>query len=81
MELLRNRNSVYQIGYHIVWCIKYRRPVLAGQVADDVKELHPELKKQLWGGHLWNPSYYAGTVGHISEETIKKYIESQKAGD
>jgi len=39
---------------------------------------HPELKSQLWGGHLWNPSYYVGTVGHISEETVKRYIESQK---
>jgi len=27
---------------------------------------------------LWSKSYYAGTVGHVSEETIKKYIESQK---
>ena len=46
MELLRNRNSVYQIGYHIVWCIKYRRPVLAGQVADDVKELLLRIAKE-----------------------------------
>jgi len=27
---------------------------------------------------LWSKSYYAGTVGNVSEETIKKYIESQK---
>jgi len=46
LELLRNRNSVYQIGYHIVWCIKYRRPVLAGQVADDVKELLLRIAKE-----------------------------------
>jgi len=133
MELKRNRNSVFQIGYHFVWCVKYRKPVLINQTAEDLKELflhiaddnnftieqmeimpdhvhlfvtatpnhliadmvkalkgvsarflfkkHPELKKQPWGGHLWNPSYYVGTVGHISEETVKKYIESQKAGD
>jgi len=41
----------------------------------------PELKEELWGGHLWNPSYYVGTVGHISEEAVKKHIENQKAGD
>lgn len=23
-------------------------------------------------------SYYAGTVGHVSEETVKKYINNQK---
>lgn len=39
---------------------------------------HPGLKEQLWGGHLWNPSYYVGTVGQISEETVKKYIDAQK---
>ncbi|ADR19968.1 IS200/IS605 family transposase [Calditerrivibrio nitroreducens] len=38
----------------------------------------PDLKKQSWRGHLWNPSTYIETIGHISEETIKKYIEDQK---
>lgn len=23
---------------------------------------HPELKKGLWSGHLWNPSYFLATV-------------------
>src|SRR5438874_10820171 len=27
---------------------------------------------------LWSRSYYAGTVGHVSESTVKKYIESDK---
>jgi putative transposase len=27
---------------------------------------------------LWTRSYYVETVGHISETTIKKYIEDQK---
>jgi putative transposase len=118
-----------------VWCTKYRKPLLVGEIANFVKTLflkiasdnefviqemeimpdhvhlfitttpahiivdivkalkgvsarflfkeHPEVKQQLWGGHLWNASYYVGTVGHISEDTVKKYIESQsqKAGD
>ena len=38
----------------------------------------PELKKRLWDGHLWNPSYYVGTAGAVSSETIKRYIENQK---
>lgn len=38
---------------------------------------HPQLKRHLWGGHLWNPSYYVGTAGHVSAETIKRYIEEQ----
>jgi putative transposase len=27
---------------------------------------------------LWTRSYFAESVGHISEATIKKYIEEQK---
>ena len=38
----------------------------------------PELKRKLWKGHLWNPSYYVETIGSVSEEAIKKYIENQK---
>lgn len=27
---------------------------------------------------LWTRSYYIETIGHISEDTIRKYIEDQK---
>lgn len=27
---------------------------------------------------LWTRSYYCGTAGHVSSETIKKYIANQK---
>ena len=39
---------------------------------------YPELKEQYWGGHIWSPSYYVGTAGTVSAETIKMYIENQK---
>lgn len=39
----------------------------------------PELKKKLWGGHLWNPSYFVATVSENTEEQIKEYIKSQKS--
>ncbi|SHH89173.1 putative transposase [Caloranaerobacter azorensis DSM 13643] len=38
----------------------------------------PELKEKLWGGHLWNPSYFIATVSENTEEQIKQYILSQK---
>lgn len=38
----------------------------------------PELKNQFWGGHIWSPSYYVGSVGQTTEDVIKKYIKSQK---
>jgi Transposase and inactivated derivatives len=124
------RTCVYNVNYHIVWSVKYRKAVLKGgideylkdtllQIAADkgftihtmevmpdhvhlfasahpklspsyiVKMLkgisgrmllmkHPELRKQLWKGHLWNSSFYLETIGSVSEEAIKKYIEHQK---
>lgn len=38
----------------------------------------PDLKKELWGGHLWNPSYFVCTVSDRTEEQIKKYIQEQQ---
>ena len=39
---------------------------------------HPEIKKMLWGGHLWTSGFYANTVGqYASEDTIKKYVQNQ----
>lgn len=38
----------------------------------------PELKKELWGGHLWNPSYCAVTVSDRSREQVEHYIRNQK---
>ncbi|WP_125154505.1 IS200/IS605 family transposase [Clostridium rectalis] len=43
-----------------------------------MKEYGNELKKKLWGGHLWNPSYFVATVSENTEEQIKQYIQSQK---
>lgn len=38
----------------------------------------PEIKSRLWGGHLWNPSYFIATVSENTEEQIRNYIRSQK---
>jgi len=37
----------------------------------------PALRRQYWGKNttLWAESYYVGTAGHVSAETIKRYIE------
>lgn len=43
-----------------------------------MKEYGNELKGQLWGGHLWNPSYYISTVSENTESQIREYIKSQK---
>jgi hypothetical protein len=33
VEIVNNRNCVYQTAYHVIWCPKYRRDVLSGEVA------------------------------------------------
>ena len=43
-----------------------------------MKEYGDVLKKKLWGGHLWNPSYFIATVSENTEEQIKNYIKNQK---
>ncbi|MBP1044386.1 IS200/IS605 family transposase [Vagococcus sp. BWB3-3] len=39
---------------------------------------YPELKKSLWGGPLWNPSYFVATVSENTDEQIRHYIQHQK---
>ena len=43
-----------------------------------MKQYGDELKRKLYGGHLWNPSYFIATVSENTEEQIRKYIQSQK---
>lgn len=49
---------------------------LKGYSSFKLREIYPELKSRL--PCLWTRSYYAGTVGHVTEETVKKYIDNQK---
>jgi putative transposase len=124
----RTRHAHYNINYHLVWCPKFRRPVLAGDVGKRLSELIPEQVEKLGGrvlelvvqpdhvhlfasfpptlaiaqlmhrikgatSHqlreefphlksrlpsLWTNSYYIGTAGDVSAETIKRYIEEQR---
>lgn len=46
-----------------------------------MKEFGEELKKTLWGGHLWNPAYFVATVSENTEEQIRKYIQNQKKSE
>jgi len=52
--------------------------VLRGKLTYILFREFPDLRKQLWGGALWNPSDYVGTAGEVTAQTIIRYIESQK---
>lgn len=43
-----------------------------------MKEYGNNLRNKLWGGHIWNPSYYVATVSENTEKQIKEYIQKQK---
>jgi putative transposase len=124
----RNAGSVFSLEYHLVWRPKYGRPVLVGEVAEDLQDLLYQKAKELsveiealeiQPDHvqlfvssdpteapqrlanqfkdftsriprqryahlrsrlpsLWSRSYYVGTIGHVSEETVKGYMAAQK---
>jgi len=42
------------------------------------KKNYPSIKKKLWGGALWSPSYFAGSCGGAPIEIIRQYIEQQQ---
>ncbi|MEO8838168.1 MAG: IS200/IS605 family transposase [Herbaspirillum sp.] len=42
------------------------------------KKNYPRIKKRLWGGALWSPSYFAGSCGGAPIAVIRKYIEQQR---
>ena len=77
MEVVKGRGYVYSIQYHIVWCVKYRRDVLNGQVATRLKELLTQISNeyrgrlhpyadQLYAAAL-HSKYYKGYEGCISQ--------------
>lgn len=49
---------------------------LKGYSSRVLRQEYKELKRKL--PTLWTRSYYCESIGHISESTIKKYIEEQK---
>lgn len=49
---------------------------LKGYTSHELRGKYAELRSRL--PTLWTRSYYCESIGHISERTIKKYIEEQK---
>ena len=43
------------------------------------KKNDPNIRKKLWGGALWSPSYFAGSCGGALISVICKYIKQRQA--
>ena len=52
--------------------------IIKGATAREIYLKNPEVRKKLWGGHLWTTGFYINTVGaYANEEVIRAYVEQQ----
>ena len=51
---------------------------LKGRSSRILQGEYKELSKKYWGQHMWANGYFCRTVGMVTEEIIKEYIENQK---
>ncbi|MFI6710042.1 IS200/IS605 family transposase [Nonomuraea sp. NPDC050478] len=42
------------------------------------KEYPAHIRKYLWGGHFWSPSYFAASCGGAPLSIIEEYIDKQR---
>jgi len=54
---------------------------LKGRSSRLIQEEFSELKKKYWAQHFCATAYFCATVGSVTDETIKRYIESQELSD
>jgi putative transposase len=48
---------------------------IKGRTASKLFEEFPMLKKRYWGRHFWARGYFCATVGEMTEEMIRQYLE------
>ena len=50
---------------------------LKGPSAREWFKQFPATKELLWGGALWSGSYFASTVGDVSQAIVLEYVQNQ----
>ena len=64
----------FHTKYSIAQTVRLYKNITAKQLF----RLHPELRKELWGGEFWTDGYYAATVGERGNwDIVKNYITKQ----
>ena len=48
---------------------------IKGRTSSKLFEEFPHVKKRYWGRHFWARGYFCATVGQMTEEMIKQYLE------
>ena len=83
----KNRHK-YLLQYHIIFVCKYRKKLLMSkQISDDIKQFSYEIcqKHKVIIRYMetdkehtfWTDGYFVCSVGNVSEEMLRKYIENQ----
>lgn len=50
---------------------------LKGKTSRRLLQDYAEMRKMFWGQHLWARGYFAASVGTVTDEIVKEYIENQ----
>jgi len=50
---------------------------LKGKSARKILQRFPELKTRAVRGKLWSRSYFVATVGNVTADIVKRYVEEQ----
>lgn len=48
---------------------------IKGRSSRKLQQEFPHLRKRYWGRHLWARGYFCASVGLLTEEQIREYIE------
>ena len=43
----------------------------------EIQRRFPDVKKVIWKGKLWSPSYFIATSGQVTLPVLMRYVESQ----
>jgi putative transposase len=49
-----------------------------GASSRKLQEEFPHLKKRYWGQHLWARGYFCASVGTVTQDQIREYIEKHE---
>lgn len=84
VEILSGAVSLDHV--HILVSIDPSTPVstlvkfLKGKTSRKLQMEFPELKKRYWGQHLWARGYFVVSVGNVTKQMVKDYIEHHFEG-
>ena len=48
---------------------------IKGRSSRMLQQEFPHLKKRYWGRHIWARGYFCATVGQVTDQMIRDYIE------